>query len=171
MQISDLIVIGRLGNIIDVKDEFLFKPNNNFQPVLFEEFEDIFLIIENDSVRYGYFDWREDENKFYVSFSDYFINKAVNGAMRVLLAFAPDDYDSIIEDENSDDYDKFEIYYNSEIIGKLESTMYNGEYEVLIIRLKSGKEFLVPFIDEFVSNYDKDNNKIFLKNIEELLEL
>ena len=63
MQISDLIIIGRLGNIVNDKNEYQFNPNNNFQPIIFEKNATIFVLINSDRLRFASFSFREEAKK------------------------------------------------------------------------------------------------------------
>lgn len=60
-----------------------------------------------------------------------------------------------------------EVYYNNEKIGVISEVSDNTRQS--LIRVKGENEFLVPFLDEFIEEIDKENKKIVLKNIEGLL--
>ncbi|MEA1972348.1 MAG: hypothetical protein U9N34_03515 [Candidatus Cloacimonadota bacterium] len=171
MQISDLIIIGRLGNIVTEKGDYPFKANNNFQPIIFDKLSKIFLIIDKNRLRFSSYCFRKEEKKIFVSFDDYFINEYLKKAKRILLAFDPQDYHSIIEKPEQSNFLGYQIDYKSENIGVVVSSFFNKEYEVLNIKLESNKEIMVPFIEEFVSKIDNDKRKIVLMNIKELIEL
>lgn len=60
-----------------------------------------------------------------------------------------------------------DVYYNNEKIGVISEVSDNTRQS--LIRVKGESEFLVPFLDEFIEEIDKENKKIVLKNIEGLL--
>ncbi len=53
-------------------------------------------------------------------------------------------------------------------IGKLTNIINNGAHEILVID-KNGVNNLVPFVDEFINKIDINNKKIYINEIEELI--
>ncbi|MBR1376379.1 MAG: 16S rRNA processing protein RimM [Bacilli bacterium] len=73
---------------------------------------------------------------------------------------------------NRDDIDKFiiedligyEVYGNS-YIGKVKELISNIKYVILVL----DNNTMIPYIDEFILNIDNDNKKIYIKEIEGLI--
>lgn len=63
-----------------------------------------------------------------------------------------------------DDLIGLDVYFNNELIGKLDDIELNGNRKLFVINDK-----LVPYNDNFIENIDLPNNKIVLKNIEGLI--
>lgn len=168
MQLSDLIIFGRLGNIVaESKDKYLFKPNNNFQPIIFSETTELFLIFDNSTVRYSDFAYSKINEKFVLSFDDYFIKQDIKSANSTLLALAPEDYNSICQIDSSIVLTT-KVVFQNEIIGEIVNVFDNGSYDTIIVKTPE-KEVMIPLVEEYVKEIDSDF--IELKNIDELLQL
>lgn len=61
-----------------------------------------------------------------------------------------------------------EVYSSKTYIGNLKEVLRSKAHDILVIE-KSGKRNLVPYIKEFVEKIDLDNKKIYIKEIEGLL--
>lgn len=57
-----------------------------------------------------------------------------------------------------------DVYDKDKLIGKVNDIIKNKSYEILVV----GKT-LIPNIDEFIEKIDIDNKKIYIKNIEGLI--
>ena len=61
------------------------------------------------------------------------------------------------------------VVSNNKVIGKVIDIESNGRQDLL--RIDTGnKTFLMPFLDDFIENIDKDNKTIYVKGIEVLYE-
>lgn len=77
------------------------------------------------------------------------------------------------EDLNIDGYINedligLEVYSNDKYIGVLTDIIDNGAHEILVID-KNGVNSLVPFVDEFIDKIDINNKKIYINEIEGLI--
>ena len=62
-----------------------------------------------------------------------------------------------------------EVIFNGKVIGKVIDIENNGRQDLL--RIDTGKKtFLIPFLQDFVINVDKENKKIEVVNIEVFYE-
>lgn len=62
----------------------------------------------------------------------------------------------------------YEVYFNEDYCGKITDFVYNNINNLLII--KNYKEFYIPYHDNFIEKVDKKDKRIYLKNIEGLIE-
>ena len=62
------------------------------------------------------------------------------------------------------------VYLEDKEIGVVDSMIKSHAHPILVIKASNGKEFMIPFIDEFIINVDVDNNKIDVKLIEGLID-
>ena len=168
MQLSDLIIFGRLGNIVSGKrNTFAFKPNSNFQPIIFLNKKEIFLIFDNTKVRYTDYEAITSEKDYRLIFNDYFIIEDIKIANHVLVALSPDDYNSICEEDNGV-RPNIEVFYQNENIGQVVSSFFNGTYDTIIVK-NIQKEMMIPLVDIYVRNITEQ--RIDLKNIDGLMKL
>ena len=61
-----------------------------------------------------------------------------------------------------------EVYSNDKYIGVLTNIIDNGAHEILVID-KNGINNLIPFVDEFINKIDINNKKIYINEIEGLI--
>ena len=63
----------------------------------------------------------------------------------------------------------FDVYCNNENIGKVVEFFNNGKYDLMVIK-KDGKEFIVPYLDNFIENIDYNLSRIDIVNMEGLID-
>ena len=63
----------------------------------------------------------------------------------------------------------YEIVYNNKIIGKLCDFFNNSKYDLIVIK-NDKKEYLVPYLDNFIEKIDKNLKQIFIINMEGLID-
>ncbi len=63
-----------------------------------------------------------------------------------------------------DDLIGLDVYFNNELIGKLDDIELNANRKLFVINNK-----LIPYNDNFIESIDLSNNKIVLKNLEGLI--
>ncbi|MCD4819077.1 MAG: hypothetical protein K8S23_10340 [Candidatus Cloacimonetes bacterium] len=85
---------------------------------------------------------------------------------------APDDFDELIQETNFFPFYNYDVYFNKQIIGIVENYIENKMQNIFEIKLfEDQKEFMVPDVDNFVTEKNSEKQFIVLKNIEELLTL
>lgn len=63
----------------------------------------------------------------------------------------------------------FDVYSNDKLIGNVLDIINNGAHDILVIKGKN-KKHMIPFVNEFISNVDIENSKIYVNEIEGLLD-
>ena len=63
-----------------------------------------------------------------------------------------------------------DVYENGKYIGYVFKIENYGAQDILFIKSPAGKEFMVPYIDDFIVQVDTVNKKIFIKSIEGLID-
>lgn len=61
------------------------------------------------------------------------------------------------------------IYFNDKEIGKVVDILKSHAHPILVVKQESGKQFMIPYIDEFIINVDVDKKRIDVKLIEGLI--
>lgn len=61
------------------------------------------------------------------------------------------------------------VYAEDKEIGKVDSILKSHAHPIIVIKDTNDREFMIPFIDEFIINVDIDNNRIDAKLIEGLV--
>ena len=59
-----------------------------------------------------------------------------------------------------------EVYSKERLIGNVTSIVNNGAHEIIVIDNK----YMVPFIPQFIENIDLENKKVFINEIEGLID-
>lgn len=173
MEIQDLISVGRLGTVIDGEDYVSFRKNDLFQPAIFHEHPDVFLIFDKDIVFYVTIDHiREEGKKIFLHFAEDGVIDALKNAGTTEVAYPRDDLKRINASED-DLYDPIEMkaVFEGQIIGVVEDTLENPGQRVLIILTETGKEIMVPEVDAFIERIDEAEKTIYFHDIRELMEL
>ncbi len=171
MEISDLIEIGKFGNRLTEDGFIKFKKKTEFSSLKLSV-KDIFLIFTDHSVRYVTIDNQRSENGDYIKIleKDIIADVIDDGKVRVMLA--PDDFDELIQETNFFPFYNYDVYFNKQIIGIVENYIENKMQNIFEIKLfEDQKEFMVPDVDNFVTEKNSEKQFIVLKNIEELLTL
>ncbi len=63
-----------------------------------------------------------------------------------------------------------DVYENDKLIGKVFKIENYGAQDILFVKSPAGKEYMIPYVDEFIVNVDTVNKRIFIKSIEGLLD-
>jgi|SRR5690554_4449833 len=79
-----------------------------------------------------------------------------------------------IHDLYENEYYYHELYdcsvsYNEKIIGKVIDVVNYGASDILVIKDINNNEIMIPFVDDFIKDVDKQSKKIYIDVIEGLL--
>ncbi|WP_198146102.1 ribosome maturation factor RimM [Spiroplasma helicoides] len=74
--------------------------------------------------------------------------------------------DNLVEEEIS--LMNYDVVYENNIIGKVVEELFNGAHDLVKVLKEEKTEFWIPCVDRYVVEYDDDNKKIFVQNIEGL---
>ena len=168
-QISDLIILGRLGNIASEDESFRFHPNGNFQPLLLDTQKFLFLIFPEKQIRYIPFTHNQKKGNYFLRFTDFFANLSISDSKKTQIAILKDDYNQILEIESYDDIIDFKVIYEDQVLGLIQDYFEQGDHYVITIEYKN-KELMIPLVEEYLTEIDFDNNTVHIKNAIELLE-
>ncbi len=62
-----------------------------------------------------------------------------------------------------------DVYSNNKKIGKLKEIIKSKAHDILVVK-NNEKKYLIPYINEFIDKIELDNKKIYIKEIEGLLD-
>ena len=63
----------------------------------------------------------------------------------------------------------YDVIYNDKNIGKVTSFFNNNAYDIMVIK-NSSKDNFVPYLEQFIEKVDYDNKKIYVVNMEGLID-
>lgn len=164
------VEIGRIVNTCGLKGEVKVISSSDFIKDRFKKGNiiNVYNKDKNIDVNYKVVSYRKNDKFLYVKFSE--VN-TIEEAEKLKESSLLIDSESLPKlDKDSFYYYELldmEVYYNESKIGVISEISDNTRQS--LIRVKGEKEFLVPFIDEFIESIDTENKKIILKNIEGLL--
>lgn len=164
------VEIGRIVNTCGLKGEVKVISSSDFIKDRFKKGNiiNVYNKDKNIDVNYNVVSYRKNDKFLYVKFSE--VN-TIEEAEKLKESSLLIDSESLPKlDKDSFYYYELldmEVYYNESKIGVISEISDNTRQS--LIRVKGEKEFLVPFIDEFIESIDTENKKITLKNIEGLL--
>ena len=76
--------------------------------------------------------------------------------------------DILVDGYINEDIIGFQVYISDKLIGNILNIINNGAHDILVIEGKS-KRHMIPFVDEFISNVDINNSKVYVNEIEGLI--
>jgi len=164
MLISDLVVIGKLGKLIDENGFIPFKPGRNFYPELLGN---VFLVFRNNSVRYVTVE--EVQNNYRIKIDDVESAKLATDEGNVKVMLPNSEVEAFIKTLDIDDHVGKEIIFNSDVIGKVVEILNNSVYDLLICELKNEQELMVPLLDKFILEINDES--ITVQEIEGLMKI
>ena len=77
--------------------------------------------------------------------------------------------DVLVDGYINEDIIGFEVYSSDKLIGNILNIINNGAHDILVIDGKN-KRHMIPLVDEFISNVDINNSKVYVKEIEGLID-
>lgn len=157
-----MIYIGKIVNTHGIKGEVRIKSDINHKNLVFKIGNH--LIIDNESLVIN--SYRVHKNFDMVTFKD------INDINDVLKYKGKNVYIDKLEIKEDilfeEEYIGLEVY-SDHFIGKVEYILKNKIYDILVIK-NNDKEYLVPNIDEFIKEIDITNKKIYINEIEGLID-
>ena len=163
MKISDLIAIGKLGSNIDENGYLKYK---NIYNSRIDKFSDIFLLFTDYRVRYVTI---EDVKNDRLKIVEKDICKDILKDGHVKIMVAPEDFQDWNEEEKIIPYWKYQVYHNNTHIGIVLRYVERFMQGLFEIELLDKKKVMIPDVEKYIEKVEE--RKVFLKNIEELLNL
>jgi len=166
MQISDLVAIGKLGKSIDSNGFIPFKEYRNFHLFFLK---DVFLLFTDDRVRYVTITEIDTKTsiKLRIDAEDILADAVQDGNVVVMLP--QEELDQMLNELEGEDFSGMQVFFQDRLLGIVTESFFNGAQDFITIESDEGKEILIPMVDSYVEEIDEE--KIFLKNIEDFLEL
>ena len=166
MLLSELVLIGKLGNSIDSEGFVRLRKTKNFKES-YLSFSDIFLVFKDNRVRLvTLLDVSVDKGyKLRFKETDIVQDGISTGYVKVMLAGE----DIQKEDETEDNWIGSAVYLSGEKTGQVIDVFNNGVYDVFICENEEGQEFMIPDVDLYVEK--KTIGKLEVRNIDELIDL
>jgi ribosomal 30S subunit maturation factor RimM len=169
MEISDLVVIGRLGRL--EPDGFYCIQLGQSYKFLLNQLSECFLIFSSQRVFFvTVVETKLSGPRAYWRFMEDGIAEECRKSAKVLVALAPEDVPQAEADETSS-LVGYTVQFMDEIIGTVSDAMVNRMQSVLMIELTDGRELLVPNVEHYVVTQDITKRLLSMQNLELLLEL
>ncbi len=171
MQLSDLLPIGRLGKVFNNTGYISFRPSELFRPALFSS-KKFFLIFNSDRVFYVTLDKiKFHQNKFYLRFVEDGIIEELENFRKPRVMIEKEFYYQSEGDTEYHRVTEYKVSFKGEEIGIVEEIWEDGFQDRLIVVLNDGRDVIIPDVEQYVERKDSKLRTVFLKNVEELLEL
>ncbi len=170
MHIKDLIKIGRLGSYADKDGLFRLISEDGFQPDYWD-LKDIFLVFPDNRVYYVTVNnWKRKNGKLFLDFVEKEIPGFVDDSKRTDVMVDPQTYHLLTGEETEKLYYGAEVVFNDVVIGVVDDSFNNSQYEIFQVILKDDeKEVMIPDVDQFIVS--KSDSVVVVQNVEDLLEL
>ena len=159
-----LIKIGKIVNTHGIKGELRIISDFKYKDDIFKP--NFILYVGKNREPLSIVSYRKHKNYDMVLFSG--IND-INDALPYKGESVYINRDDLnIDGYINEDLIGLDVYSNDKYIGTLTNIINNGAHEILVID-KNGVNNLVPFVDEFINKIDINNKKIYINEIEGLI--
>jgi ribosomal 30S subunit maturation factor RimM len=170
MEISDLVVIGRLGRL-EPDGFFSIQLSQSHQSVL-AAIKDCYLIFTSNRVFFVTVEETKTVGRRnFIRFKEDGVGEEADKHPNAEIALPSQDLAEVNVTDDTNSLDGYKAIFGSEIIGEIDGLMLNSMQSVLIISLIQGGELLVPNVDNFVQVINSKNQSVILQNIEGLLDV
>jgi ribosomal 30S subunit maturation factor RimM len=170
MEISDLVVIGRLGRL-EPDGFFSIQFSQSHQSVL-AAIKDCYLIFTSNRVFFVTVEETKTVGRRnFIRFKEDGVSEEADKHPNAEIALPGNELSEASESVDELSVNGYKVVFGNEIIGEIDGVMLNPMQSVLIISLVQGGELLVPNVENFVQEIDSTDQSITLHNIEGLLEL
>ncbi len=169
MKISDLISIGNLSAILDSDGLVAFKPNHNFIDE-FLDIKDVFVVFTDNRVRYLTIEQiLSENNKILLKFLEEEIFEEIAESTGVKLML--DSETASKYDSDFFNYEEMKVVFEDKSVGKVTDSFSNSQYMIFNVEDETGKEFLIPNVEAYISKIDFENRVIYTNSIDLLKDI
>ncbi len=170
MRISDLYQIGRLGNFINEDGYIQFKKDDSFQPD-YLSINDFFLIFSKNRVRFVTKEHIiESDRKILIKFKEPELLPDLAG-QKVKVCLSKKDINFIQAGTDYINTNGFNVMFKQQLIGVVVDFFDNGAHGVIVVKNVNEKEFMIPFIDIYISKISEERRLVFVQDVEDLITL
>lgn len=156
-----MIYIGKIVNTHGIKGEVRIKSDINHKDLVFKKGNHLHIDTESLEIN----SYRVHKDFDMVTFTDINdINDVLKYKGKNVYIDKQEIKENILFEE---EYIGLEVY-SDHYIGIVEGILKNKIYDILIVK-KDKKEYLIPNIDEFIKEIDINNKKIYINEIEGLI--
>lgn len=157
-----MIYIGKIVNTHGIKGEVRIKSDISHKDLVFKKGNN--LIVDNELLEVNSYRIHKDFDMVtFLSIND--INEVLKYKGKNVYIDKKDLKENILFEE---EYIGLEVY-SDHYIGIVEDILKNKIYNILVVK-NNKKEYLIPNIDEFIKKIDIDNKKIYINEIEGLID-
>ena len=157
-----MIYIGRIVNTHGIKGEVRIKSDIGHKDLVFKKGNH--LIVDNELLEINSYRVHKDFDMVtFLNIND--INEVLKYKGKNVYIDKKDLKENILFEE---EYIGLEVY-SDHYIGIVEDILKNKIYNILVVK-NNKKEYLIPNIDEFIKKIDIDNKKIYINEIEGLID-
>lgn len=168
----ELLVIGRLGNLITDNDEFQFIPNDNFQPATFNKVTKLYLIFTKHRVFFVEVKKLSVQNsKYWISFNDDGIKEEYELWNSAKLAIPKDKQYSLEQGKDFLDITNFQAYEDEVYLGVIIDFILSPAHRICVIEDNEDMELLIPEVDYYIKEINQAEKKVYFQNTKSLREL
>lgn len=165
------IRIGKIINTHGIKGEAKIYSYSDFDEVRYQKGNRVYFKVNDEMKPFTVKTYREHKGFPLVSFEELKDINAIEPYKNTELYIDDDMREELDEGYYFDELEGLDAYdENGNLLGKtigIEET--NGAQDNLRIEMKDGKQFLVPYIDEFIAEVDLEKNRIVISMQEGLL--
>ena len=160
------IYIGKIVNTHGIKGELRLLSNFKYKEKVFKK--DMLIYIGNDKIKEKIITYRKHKQFDMICLEGY---SNINEVLKYKGLNAYINKDDLLLDDNkylNEDIIGFDVIVDDNIIGTIDNIEMNAQ-ELIVVKNKD-KEYLIPYNDYFVKKIDINNRKIYINNIEGLIE-
>lgn len=168
---SKYYFIGVIVSTHALKGEIKIHSSTDFSDERYKIGNSLYIQLNQEMVKVVVKSHRKHKGFDLVSFVDYDDINKVMPFVKCKIYVSEEDVLPL--DENEYYYHELfdcEVIYDEKNIGKVKDVVNYGASDILVIKKNNDKEIMIPFVDEFIKDVDKENKKIYIDVIEGLLD-
>lgn len=172
MKEKELLVIGRLGKLINDNDEFQLIPNDNFQPAIFDKVTKLYLIFTEHRVFFVEVKKLSiQKSKYWISFNDDGVKEEFELRKSAKLAIPKNQHHAISIGNTYHNITNFHAYEDELYLGVIIDFILTPGHRVIVIVDVDDNELLIPEVDYYIKEIKSAENIVYFQNTKSLREL
>jgi ribosomal 30S subunit maturation factor RimM len=169
---KELLVIGRLGKLINDEEQFQFIPNENFQPATFDKVNKLYLIFTEHRVFFVEIERLTKQNsKYWLSFKDDGVKEEFDLRKSAKLAIPKVKHYSLKQGKDFLDISNYKAYDDGEFLGYIVDFILSPAHRIIVIEDDQGNEVMIPEVDYYIKEINESENIVLMQNTQSLREL
>lgn len=167
---KEFVIIGTLGIWNKGLQLYQFKPYHHFKEYQIAKGKELYLIFSSHRVLLVKVEgFSFIEGKYYMNFDEEL--DLHQGKNDVSVGLTEEEYVLLAREHEEFYPENMNVIEKDTLIGTVIDWFDGGAHPVLVIKTVEDKEFMIPFVEAYIQEYDTEHNRIIIQDSEELRNL